>query len=255
MKKILLSIVLLSALFFSSTNAQSPYELKLKKELTLVGTGLGLGGAAYFFHRQMEPLSLGQIEAFETKGISDWEEWTTGQGSEKSNRASDIILYSAQLIPGVVTLADKSMRKDALKIGVLYSEVFLLNLGVTALVKNTVRRARPYVYDQDYPLEEKLFKSARTSFFSGHTSETAAMCFLTARLFADYHPDSQWKTVVWSAAAIVPAAAGILRMRAGKHFPSDVITGYAVGAAIGYFLPKIHLAPGKKNQTQIIKHF
>ena len=182
-----------------------------------------------------------EINALQQKGISDWEEWTTMQGSEKSNKASDIILYSSQIIPGILTLADKSMRKDFLKIGTLYSEVFLVNLGMTALVKNTVRRARPFVYDPNTQLEEQMTKSARTSFYSGHTSETAAMCFLTASLYADYHPESKWKPVVWTAAAVLPAAAGILRMRAGKHFPSDVITGYVTGAAVGYFLPKIHL--------------
>ena len=241
MKNTILSFLLFLPFISFQINAQSPYQLKPKKEISIIGAGLGLGGAAFYFHQRLEPLSVMEINALQQKGISDWEEWTTMQGSEKSNKASDIILYSSQIIPGILTLADKSMRKDFLKIGTLYSEVFLVNLGMTALVKNTVRRARPFVYDPNTQLEEQMTKSARTSFYSGHTSETAAMCFLTASLYADYHPESKWKPVVWTAAAVLPAAAGILRMRAGKHFPSDVITGYVTGAAVGYFLPKIHL--------------
>ncbi len=224
--------------------SQSPYQLKPKKELTIIGTGLGLGTAGFYFHQQMKPLSTMQINALQKKGISKWEVWTTKQGSEKSKNASNILLYTSQTFPVVLTLIDKSMRKDYLKIGTLYSETFLVNIGLTSLVKNSVRRARPFVFDPDLPNEEKITKSARTSFYSGHTSGTASMCFLTARLYADYHPDSKWKPVVWTAAAVVPAAAGILRMRAGKHFSSDVLLGYLTGAAIGYFMPRIHF---KKN--------
>ena len=233
-------IVFICCLFFINTNAQSPYELKLKKEISIVGTGLGLGGAAYLLNKKMPLLSEMEISRLEEKGISSFEEWATKQGSEKSDRASDILLFSSQLLPGILTLADKSMRKDYLRIGTLYSEVFLVNLGMTAFAKNAVRRTRPFVYDPDVALEEKMVKSARTSFYSGHSSETAAMCFLTARLYADYHPESKWRPAVWAAAATVPAVTGYLRMRAGKHFPSDVITGYVMGAAVGYFLPKIH---------------
>lgn len=253
--KQLLFLFLFSSCFSVFINAQPVYQLKPKKEITIVGTGLALGGAAYFLNKELNPLTLSEIESLQAKGISDWEEWTTGQGSRKSRIASDIVVYSSQLIPGIMTLADNSMRKDAFKIGALYGEVFLVNLGMTAFTKNAVRRARPFVYDNDTPLDEKMTKSARTSFYSGHTSETAAMCFLTASLYADYHPDGKWKPVVWSAAAVVPAAAGILRMRAGKHFPSDVITGYVMGAAVGYFLPKIHRPRKRSDETTFIKHF
>ena len=33
------------------------------------------------------------------------------------------------------------------------------------------------------------------------------------------------------------------RIRAGKHFPTDVLTGAAVGAAVGSLLPHLHHAP------------
>jgi membrane-associated phospholipid phosphatase len=39
----------------------------------------------------------------------------------------------------------------------------------------------------------------------------------------------------------VPAYAALQRVQAGKHYPSDVIVGLAVGAAMGYLIPQIHL--------------
>lgn len=242
------SLLIFIILFLTNGNiAQSPYELKPKKEITLIGSGLLTLGTAKYLNGKMNPLTEMEIMDLQLKGISNWEEWTTMQGSEKSNTVSDVLLYSSQIFPAVLTLADKKMRKDYLKIGTLYSEVFLVNVGLTALVKNSVRRARPFVYDPEESLEKQMTKSARTSFYSGHTSGTAAMCFMTASIYEDYHPDSKWKPVVWAGAVTIPAVAGIMRMRAGKHFPSDVITGYVMGAAVGYFLPKIHLRKKRNN--------
>ena len=254
MKKTLFNSFIFLLFFIFQINAQSPYELKWKKELPIYGTGLAFGGAAYLFHKDMKVLTEMQINDFQAKGISSFESWATNQASDQSNKTSDIILYSSQSFPVILTLADKKMRKDFLRIGVLYSEVFLVNIAFTAFTKNTVRRTRPFVYNEDVLLEDKMTKTARSSFYSGHTSETASMCFLTARLFADYHPKSKWKPYVWGAAAIVPAATGFFRMRAGKHFPSDVAVGYVMGAAVGYFIPKLHKRKDKEEVT-FIKHF
>ena len=213
------------------------------------------GGTAYLLNNKLSLLTEAQIIDFENQNINFFERWPTTQRSESFNKASDVLLYSSQIIPGVLTLVDKSMRKDFLKIGVLYSQTFIVNLGLTAFVKNTARRARPFVYNTDVPIDEKMTKSARTSFYSGHTSETAAMCFLTARLYADYNPKSKWKPLVWTLAAITPAVTGYMRMRAGKHFPTDVAVGYAMGASVGYFLPKIHWRKKGLEETTFKKHF
>jgi membrane-associated phospholipid phosphatase len=93
-------------------------------------------------------------------------------------------------------------------------------------------------------LEERLHKYAENSFFAGHTAATASVAFFTAKVFHDLHPGSPWRPVVWGAAAAVPATVGYLRLRAGKHFLSDNIVGYAVGATIGILVPELH----KRNQ-------
>jgi membrane-associated phospholipid phosphatase len=42
------------------------------------------------------------------------------------------------------------------------------------------------------------------------------------------------------AAAVYPALVGYLRRDSAKHFRSDVITGYLVGALIGIGVPLLH---------------
>jgi hypothetical protein len=240
MKKIILH-GWLALVFCSATIAQSPYQLKPGKELAISFTGLGLAGASFYFDQKTEPLTLLPTNQLSSGNLSDFERWVTSQSSVESHKRSNILLFSSQAFPVALTLFDKTMRKDAFTIATLYGETALLNISLTSLAKNTVRRTRPYVYGDAVTLEEKMTKNARQSFYSGHTSQTAAMCFLTARLYASYHPGSRWKPVVWTAAATIPAVTGLLRMTSGKHFPTDVLVGYITGAAIGYFIPRIHL--------------
>ena len=58
----------------------------------------------------------------------------------------------------------------------------------------------------------------------------------------DYHPDmkTEYKIGLWTFVAAVPFATGYLRVSAGKHFPTDVIAGYAVGAFVGWLIPELH---------------
>ena len=109
------------------------------------------------------------------------------------------------------------------------------------MTKHLVHRARPYAYGALVPSEIRMDEDARRSFFSGHTSVSACNLFFAAKILADQYPDHPLKPWVWATAAIIPAYTGYQRIRAGEHFPSDVIVGYAVGALIGYMMPVIHL--------------
>ena len=45
---------------------------------------------------------------------------------------------------------------------------------------------------------------------------------------------------MWAGAALVPAAVGYLCLKAGQHFLSNNLVGYAVGAGIGILVPQLH---------------
>jgi membrane-associated phospholipid phosphatase len=137
-------------------------------------------------------------------------------------------------------LAFKSARENWLGLGLMYVEVGLYTVGVTELTKGITKRIRPYSYNPEAPLETKRGKDSRSSFFSGHTAMAASFSFLTAKVFHDLSDNKTAKALVWTAAALIPAATGYLRYRAGKHFPTDIITGYVVGGAIGYLVPFLH---------------
>jgi membrane-associated phospholipid phosphatase len=116
----------------------------------------------------------------------------------------------------------------------------LLNVGITGIVKGLSRRTRPYVYDPASPLEQTTKMDSRLSFFSGHSSTTASNYFFTASVLNEYVDNNTTKIIMWSAAAIIPAVTAFSRVNTNWHFPTDVIVGYIVGAAIGYLVPLIH---------------
>ena len=52
---------------------------------------------------------------------------------------------------------------------------------------------------------------------------------------------------MWTGAAIVPALVGFTRVKAGKHYWTDVLTGYAVGALVGTLTPFLHRREFRKH--------
>jgi len=89
-------------------------------------------------------------------------------------------------------------------------------------------------------LEEKITKDARESFFSGHTSVSAASCVFAAEVFCAIKPNSRWKPWVRGGSFVLPATVGFLSYRTGKHFPTDVLTGWVIGSFIGWAIPQLH---------------
>ena len=122
----------------------------------------------------------------------------------------------------------------------------LIQSGFNAIIKGLTLRTRPYVYDPETPIDKKTSKDARVSFYSGHTATTSVISFFVAKVFSDYLSDTTTRTMIWTGAAVYPALVAYLRRDSGHHFRTDVITGYVIGAAIGYFVPELH----KTGQSQ-----
>jgi len=44
----------------------------------------------------------------------------------------------------------------------------------------------------------------------------------------------------------MPAVTGYLRYEAGRHFPTDILGGYALGALTGVLIPIMHRRPSSE---------
>ena len=229
---------------------QSPFQLDPVRESILLGTGLTTYSAGWIYQSRITGLSVHQVMRLEDE-LMDLDKWAIEQNSAAARLGSDIGLGLGHLTPLVLYLSPDT-KGDRGIITIMYLETMSLTLALTGWTKRLVLRPRPFTYNTEVAISKKLSKDARYSFFSGHTSMSAAACFFTASVWSRYHPDSKWKPAVWTLAASIPAMTGYFRVKSGKHFPTDVIIGYAVGAGMGLLIPLIHRTDKKKSNDMRI---
>lgn len=204
-----------------------------------------LGGAAVLFgsglavHSGISGLTQEEIALLDPMDLGSLDRTATNHYSAEAKYTSDALVAAGSL-GAALWMTNHHMRKDALTIGVMGIETVGWTTGLAQLTKSLVSRIRPFVYNPAAHLADKQERDARYSFFSGHTSLTAALGTFSASIFSAYYPGSRWKPLVWTAALTLPALTGYMRFLAGKHFPTDIITGYAIGAAIGLLVPSLH---------------
>ncbi len=129
--------------------------------------------------------------------------------------------------------------------GIMYAESMSLTFAMTNVVKMAVRRPRPQAYiDAEAHKNDPNYSNATTdsslSFFSGHAAEVAAVGATATYLAFARSPHSvrPWITLVLAAG--LSTFVSIERVRAGAHFPTDVIAGSIAGAGIGVIVPHLH---------------
>ena len=220
-------------------NAQGSHELDGKLDGALLGSGGVTFGLGLYFLGKTKPMTEADIKLLDPLNVNPMDRPTTKNWNLKAQKASDIFLKAAFFSQLALAL-DNHSRDEGGTVGVMLAEAALLNNGITNIFKGTVKRRRPFTYNPLAPMENKLVKNGRYSFFSGHASNAASYSIITAKILSDNNPDSKLNPYIWTAAISLPAVTSFLRVKAGKHFPTDVIVGYAVGAAIGFLVPELH---------------
>lgn len=156
-------------------------------------------------------------------------------------RMSDLLLTGTAgtglLLTGLQ--GGSSLRENLPAVGMLM-ESLTLTQALTSTLKHSVDRPRPFTLILDPPVEiqEAVADSnAFLSFPSGHTSMTASLAFTTATILADRGVKP---FPVYLGASLLTGSVAMLRVGAGKHYPSDVLVGASIGTAIGLSVPVLH---------------
>jgi membrane-associated phospholipid phosphatase len=217
------------------------YSLNPAREVALFSAGISFNALGYIQSRNTSILKVEDIEKLDRSDLDGLDKTATYNYSTKARHASDKLLIGSLFLPTILMIEPYQRNQFGEK-GTMLAQTYLINVGTTLLVKSLVRRTRPFVYNENAPLSEKLKADARMSFFSGHTSFAASSAFFTASMFTANGQNKDLAPIIWSSAAILPAVQGYLRWKAGKHFPTDIFIGYAIGAGLGYLIPKIHEA-------------
>lgn len=109
--------------------------------------------------------------------------------------------------------------------------------ATTQWLKVLVRRKRPVLYTAD-ALAAATDRESQQSFPSGHTAFAFAAATSYVVIARRQHLAHRTRNGLLLYAGAV--GVGALRVAAGKHFPTDVLAGAALGSAIGWVIPTIH---------------
>ncbi|MFS8068833.1 MAG: phosphatase PAP2 family protein [Byssovorax sp.] len=166
----------------------------------------------------------------------------TQQVDPNARTLSNIGLYAAlsyTLVDTIATGFREDSRQAALVDGIIYGEVLALTAGVTNLAKMAVRRPRPVAYieaaahknDPDYSNADT---DSSLSFFSGHAANCGAVAGAATYLAFTRSPHSIRPWLTLAGGALLTTFVGYERVRAGAHFPTDVIAGAGIGVLVAH---------------------
>ncbi len=238
--KQLLCLFIAGILLTPCAGQEYPYELRKGKDATLLGAGLvtfGIGARAYLATSvkliySAPPSDPGRVNAFDRSA--------TRHFSVGAADASDVGAGVLGLTPVGIGIGASGKFRNVVTTGVIYTEACLFTVGATMMTKGFVNRLRPLAYNPNVAWDTRTDYDVRNSFFSGHTSLAFTSAMFGAKLLHDLFPDMKHRWLPWTVAGILAGTVGYLRYRAGKHFPTDILTGAAVGAVVGITIPQLH---------------
>lgn len=217
-------------------HAQTRLSLNTSRELSIAGIGVAFVG----FGAWQAQLNEDRVPpAIDLSTVPMIDRVATRQWSIPAHRTSNILFGTAVVASLATSIVNQNGEQPFLPMAII-AESSLLCSGLTNTVKELVRRPRPYLYNPDAPPSAHNDSEDYVSFWSGHTANTAAITFSCASMVQRSDASPVAKTATWIGAALAPAAMGYLRVRSGRHFPTDVLTGYAVGALVGLVVPYFH---------------
>ncbi|MBW7465804.1 phosphatase PAP2 family protein [Pontibacter aydingkolensis] len=216
-----------------------PYKTNWVKDGAIMAGGIGASVAGNILITNKRRLTEDDLRRLSPADVNRLDRFVAGNYSRTAELTSDFPFYGSFLTP-LLLLLDDDVKQNAPQVYLLYGQAMSIAGGMYSMTAGLTRRKRPYIYTDDAPIALRTDKQATNSFYAGHTAATATAAFFVAKVYHDFNPDSPARIYLWSAAAALPVAVGYLRMRAGKHFLSDNIIGYTVGASIGILVPELH---------------
>jgi membrane-associated phospholipid phosphatase len=132
------------------------------------------------------------------------------------------------------------------------------NQLATRVLKLSAGRERPFVEpctaDPNYVSDCDTSRNGNTSFYSGHSSNAAAIAGLLCARHLNRATRSAADLFACGTGVAGALATGILRITADAHYATDVLVGWASGALFGYLLPtRMHFRA--EDTSQVLTHF
>jgi membrane-associated phospholipid phosphatase len=211
---------------------------------------VALGGPAIYlltiiYSKSPTPESV--ILNLDKKNVPSIDRWSAGWHDANMDKASYYPFFAVMPLP-LLLLTDKQIAGDKGTIGLMYLEAFAFEGILYTSSVYFFDRFRPDVYNTDLPLSYRTNGNFRNSFFAGHVAVVALSTLFISKVYDDYHPESNFKWVLYGASTAATLGMAYMRLEAGKHFTTDILVGMAVGTACGLGVPIAHKKRDYKKQ-------
>ncbi len=162
-----------------------------------------------------------------------------GNYSPSAHNGANVIVATLVLAPLVIDAVDSRLH-GYLEDTVVFLQTLVATQGVTQLTKSAVDRPAPLLYAPNVAQADYESADAHRSFISGHTSTSFTAATAYSVTFWKRHPTSPLRFVVLGTSELAAFAVGLLKIKAGYHYATDVAGGALVGSALGLLLPLMH---------------
>lgn len=243
------SKMLFYCLFYTILGAQtpgiSPFGFSWSRETALLATGVAGQVIGQYRVKNMTPAGPTDLRRSD---LSPLDRWAAGGWNPGASLASDVLTIG---MGGTMIGADlwqhafgSDSRQPVFEDGLILAEAFAWNAAINLNVRASRVHPRPFIYDTRAPAADRSEGQAAGSFYSGHASAAFLGAVYVSTVYPMRHPEFEHTGWLWAGSLTAATAASALRVVAGKHFPSDVIAGAAMGSLVGLGFIQLHLKDG-----------
>lgn len=234
----LLSVVFLS-IEVRAQLSDSPYDWNWKIDGPWLAAGFGGTAGGLLLGKEKKGFTEAELNDLKENDVFVLDRWAAGNYDENADLISEYPFYGSFAVPFALLFDERANDHSAQLLG-LYVESLSTTSALFTITAGLTNRARPLVYSEEAPMARRMRKNSKRSFYSGHVAATATALFFAAKVYADFNPDSSLRPYFWTAAFVIPAGVSYFRLKAGKHFLTDIVLGYTLGALTGYLVPELH---------------
>lgn len=235
------------------TTAAPPYSLSLGVDIPVVVGALSLNRHSGAMLKEIRNNPL-DVSSLSRSSIPSFDRWAIGFHSAALSNLSSGLAWSEFALPAALAsweiIRGQRPWHGAVTDAVILQEALMISGALSNYAKSFPLHSTPLTYDAAVGIEEKRKPQNVSSFFSNHTATAFTIASFTGYTFQLRHPESPLVPWVWGTGLSMAAGVGALRVMAGKHFPSDVLMGAAVGSLCGYFTPRLHLNTKKPGRPK-----
>lgn len=168
--------------------------------------------------------------------VNPLDQWAFHFGSIQADFWSTVIQNTVAVIAFLMPFLIYSRKYwiRAFEEAWLLLTVTLWNGAGLEVARAIVQRPRPLVYRS--PLDDGANIHQYTSFYSGHTSFVALASLSVYFMIMRRFPNQRWiQRNFFFLFLSVTTLTGALRVMGGRHFPTDVLAGFAIGCSFALF--------------------